>query len=191
MSVDERLRIGLARNAQSCNPDVELLLEAALARGRRDRRRRWAWATAGIVAAACTALVLALSLGWRSDRGAPLVPADSATSNAALQGRYAGEVPALQSAPSLAGRWVLEFKPQGVLAVTAPPTYPGVVSGVLYSVVGDELRTDLFSQDLCAGQPLGRYSITRSTARLRLTLVVDPCPPRVAVLTTTSWTALP
>ncbi|KRF38398.1 hypothetical protein [Terrabacter sp. Soil810] len=191
MSVDERLRIGLARNAQVCNPEVELLLEAALARGRRDRRLRWAWVTAGVVAAACTALVLALSLGWRSDRGAPLVPADGATSTAALQGRYAADVPAQQSAPGVAGRWVLEFQPQGVLAVTSPPAYPGVVSGVLYAVVGEELRTDLFSQDLCSGQPLGRYLMTRRSARLTLTLAVDPCPQRVAVLTTTSWTALP
>jgi hypothetical protein len=190
MSVDERLRIGLARNAQGCNPDVELLLEAALARGRRDRRLRWAWATA-IVAAACTALVLGLSLGWRSERGAPLVPADRATSTVGLQGRYAGDVPAQQSAPSVAGRWVLEFNPQGLLTVTAPPAYPGVVSGVLYAVVGDELRTDLFSQDLCSGQPLGRYAMTRSSARLTLTLVDDPCPRRVAVLTATSWTPLP
>src|SRR4051812_25882656 len=112
MSVDERLRIGLARNAQSCNPDVEPLLEAALTRGRRDRRLRWARTTAGVMAAACTALVLALSLGWRSDRGAPLVPADRATTSAALQGRYAGDVPTQPSAPGVAGRWVLEFRPQ-------------------------------------------------------------------------------
>ena len=190
MSVDERLRIGLARNAQSCDPDVELLLEAALARGRRDRRLRWAGITAGVVAAACTALVLALSLGWPSDR-APLVPAERATSTAALQGRYAADVPAQPSTPSVAGRWALEFKTQGVLAVTAPPAYPGVVSGVLYAVVGEELRTDLFSQDLCAGQPLGRYAMTRSGTRLTLTPTVDPCPQRVAVLTAASWTALP
>ena len=80
-----------------------------------------------------------------------------------MQGRYAGEVAAFAAAPSVAGRWVLEFREKGVLAVTAPPAYPGVVSGVLYAVQGAELRTDLFSQDLCSGQPLGRYAVTITT----------------------------
>ncbi len=73
-----------------------------------------------------------------------------------------------------------------MLAVTAPPAYPGVVSGVLYAVEGDELRTDLFSQDLCSGQPLGRYAVTRTGTGLTLTAVDDPCPDRVAVLAATT-----
>lgn len=188
MSVDERLRIGMSRNALNLDPDVDALLESTLARRGRGRRIRWAGAAAGLAAAASAALVLVFSDGWG---GAPLVPADSASSSVIVQGRYVGDVAALPAAPSLAGRWVLEFKSQGVLAVTAPPAYPGVVSGVLYAVEGDELRTDLFSQDLCSGQPLGRYAVTRTTGGLGFAVVDDPCAQRVAVLAPTTWTTAP
>jgi hypothetical protein len=188
MSVDERLRIGLSRNAESLDPDVELCLETALARRRRSSQFRWAGAAAGLVAAACAIGVLGSPGGWGS-WGRPLVPGQHAPSSVALQGRYAGEAASITGAPSVEGRWVLEFKAQGVLTVTAPPAYPGVVSGVLYALDGDELRTDLFSQDLCSGQPLGQYTVTRVGAELTLSVVDDTCPQRVAVLSTTNWTA--
>jgi hypothetical protein len=191
MSVDERLRIGLSRNALSFDPDVQVLLESTLARRRRARRLRWVGAATGVLAAACAATVLVLSGGWPGDRLWPSVPADGTTASVTLEGRYAGEVAALPAAPSVAGRWVLEFKAQGVLAVSAPPAYPGVVSGVLYSIEGEELRTDLFSQDLCSGKPLGRYTVTGTGTALTLTTVDDSCPQRVAVLAETSWTATP
>lgn len=190
MSVDERLRIGLSRNALSLEPDVDAFLATALARRRRSRRIRWAGATAGLVAAACAVTVLVLSAGW-GDRGASVVPADGSTSSVAVQGRYAGEVAAFAAAPSVAGRWVLEFREKGVLAVTAPPAYPGVVSGVLYAVQGAELRTDLFSQDLCSGQPLGRYAVTITTGGVGFAVVDDPCAQRVAVLAPTTWKTAP
>jgi hypothetical protein len=190
MSVDERLRIGLSRNALSVTPDVDWLLESALARRRRAIRARWAGATAGIAAAACALAVVVLPGGIGRDRGAPTVPAD-ATASVDVRGRYAGQVAALQTAPSVEGRWVLEFRDAGVLVVTAPPAYPGVVSGVLYAVEGDELRTDLFSQDRCSGLALGRYAVARTAAGLALTEVDDPCGPRVAVLARTTWAAAP
>ena len=68
MSVDERLRIGLSRNALSLEPDVDAFLATALARRRRSRRIRWAGATAGLVAAACAVTVLVLSAGWGGPR---------------------------------------------------------------------------------------------------------------------------
>ena len=66
MSVDERLRIGLSRNALGFDPDVEMLLESTLAR-RRGRRVRWAGAAVGVLAAACAAAVLVVSgvVAWR------------------------------------------------------------------------------------------------------------------------------
>ena len=190
MSVDERLRIGLSRNALGFDPDVETLLESTLAR-RRGRRVRWAGAAVGVLAAACAATALVVSVWWPGDRSLPNVPAEGTTSSVTLEGRFAGEVAALPAAPSVAGRWVLEFKPQGVLAVSAPPAYPGVVSGVLYAVERGELRTDLFSQDLCSGKPLGRYTVTGTVTELTLTTVDDSCPQRVAVLAGTTWTAAP
>src|SRR6478735_106073 len=105
MSVDERLRIGMSRNAQTCDPDVELLLESALARRRQGRTLRWAGAAAGLAAAACAAAVMVSSGGLGRDNDWPPLPADATASRVPLQGRFAGEVAALPQAPSVAGRW--------------------------------------------------------------------------------------
>jgi hypothetical protein len=191
MSVDERLRIGLSRNAQSYDPDVEVLLQSALSRRRRARWLRRAGATAALVAAACAATVLAMPGGWWADRGWPLEPEDGTTSSLALQGRFAGEVDVVPAAPGVAGPWVLDFKAEGVLSVTAPPSYPGVVSGAIYAVEGDQMRIDLFGQDLCTGRPPGRYAVTRTGAELTLLAVDDLCPARVTVLSTTRWSSEP
>jgi hypothetical protein len=172
MSVDERLRIGLSRNAQSYDPDVEVLLQSALSRRRRARWLRRAGATAALVAAACAATVLAMPGGWWADRGWPLEPEDGTTSSLALQGRFAGEVDVVPAAPGVAGPWVLDFKAEGVLSVTAPPSY-------------------LFGQDLCTGRPPGRYAVTRTGAELTLLAVDDLCPARVTVLSTTRWSSEP
>ena len=95
MSVDERLRIGLSRNAQGLQPRRRAAAGGRVGAAAADRRVRWAGAAAGVLAAACTALALAVSAWWPGDSSAPTVPADSATSTATLQGRYAGEVAAL------------------------------------------------------------------------------------------------
>jgi hypothetical protein len=86
---------------------------------------------------------------------------------------------------------VLEFKAEGVLAVTAPPSYQGVVSGAIYAVEGDQMRIDLFGQDLCTGRPPGRYAVTRTGAELTLLAVDDSCPARVTVLSSTRWSSAP
>ncbi|MFK5636118.1 hypothetical protein [Ornithinimicrobium sp. LYQ103] len=189
MSVDDRLSRGLSRNAHTLNPQVELSLEAAWARHRRARRARWAAAATGVLAAACAVLVLALTGGWwvPAPRSS-VAPAKTPIEIVDLQGRYSGEVAPLPSAPGAEGPWVLDFRSNGVLEVTAPPTYPGVVSGVLYSLDQGTLRTDLFGQDLCSGQPLGAYTVSRTADKLGLTVGDDPCAPRVSVLEGTTWT---
>jgi hypothetical protein len=187
MSVDDRIRSGLAANAHTVEPDVEALLSTTLTRHRRRRTARWA-AVAALAAAACTALVLALtSLGGPAP--APTVPANRSSTVPPLPGRYAGQVAALPTTPSVAGQWVLDFRADRTVAVTAPRAYDGVVSGVLYTVAGSELRIDLFGQDLCSGKLPGRYSMTSTGGRLVLTLIADACSNRVAILTTTTWTA--
>lgn len=190
MSVDDRLRIGLSRNACSLDPDVELLLVSARAMHRRSRWLRRGAAAAGLVAAACAAGAVVWS-GWAGDHQPPVVPATSTSPSIVLHGRYAGQVAALPSAPTIAGRWMLDFGSAGMLGVTAPATYPGVVSGSLFAVRGRELRTDLFSQDACSGQPVGQYSVSRTGPRLTLVVVDDPCSARVGVLATTTWTSSP
>jgi hypothetical protein len=82
MSVDDRLRAGLAENAETVQPAVERRLEAVLARRHRALSRRWAFAAVGL-AAAGVAAVLAVA-GPDSDRSSGPVdtpPSPSATSS--------------------------------------------------------------------------------------------------------------
>lgn len=188
MSVDERLRKGLTQNAHSLDPQVELSLDAAWSRHRRARRGRWAAAASGVLAAACAVLVAVTGGWWVPGPGSAVTPATTPAEMVDLRGRYSGEVAMLPSAPGAEGQWVLDFRSAGVLEVTPPSTYSGVVSGVLYALDQDTLRTDLFGQDLCSGQPLGAYTVSQSADRLVLTARDDPCSWRVSILEGTTWT---
>ena len=59
MSVDDRLRLGLARNAATVDPSTERVLSSILHQSRRRRRRRWT----AIAATAFALLVLAVVIG--------------------------------------------------------------------------------------------------------------------------------
>ena len=85
MSVDDRLRSGMVRNALSVDLDVEARLEATWARRRRDRRIR-ASALVGALAAACAVAVIASSAGWgRGEASGSLVPAGPPSAVAATR----------------------------------------------------------------------------------------------------------
>jgi hypothetical protein len=79
MSVDDRLRTGLAANALTVEPDVEALLSTTLTRYRRQRTLRWA-GVAGLAAAACAALVLVLVVSHADPEPRPL-PARTTTTH--------------------------------------------------------------------------------------------------------------
>jgi hypothetical protein len=80
MSVDDRIRSGLAANALIIEPDVEALLSTTLTRYRRRRALRWA-SVAALAAAACTAFVLAVL--WHGDpTPPPPLPARTTTTHA-------------------------------------------------------------------------------------------------------------
>lgn len=186
MSVDHRLRTGLARNAASLEPEVERRLSAVRAQDRRRRAVRW---SAGLaVAAASTAAALVLLEGPGGGTPDPLrpvhTPSGSATpQRALLTGEYAGR---LAGPGDLAGRWVLRFDAAGTLQVTAPATYDGVLSGVLFEAT-DEFRTNLFQQDTCVDQGLGRYAWQRSGPTLTFAVLDDPCDSRVRLLDGVRW----
>ena len=180
MSVDDRLRAGLAANAMAFQPAVESSLDQVRDRGRRSLVARAAVA-AGLVAAVAAAVLL---VPWpdTTDQPAPVTPAPSPT--AELFGRYESEV----TRPGrLAGVWVLEFEGNGTVVVTPPFGYAGVVSGTLFAADSTTLRTNLFGQDVCADLSNGEYSWTRDGARLALAERDEPCPARGRFFTNNAW----
>lgn len=184
MSVDERLRAGLAANAaQGVDPDVEQLLERVLERSRRLRARRWVTLTTG-VAAACTALALLATVRWAADDRSPH---PATTSTHVAPGRYAGLVEAVPGAAEASGRWTLDLDARGRLTVTAPPGFTRDHSGTQGVLNGDRLRTTLFQHDLCRGQAAGTYAVERRADHLGLVRLKDPCAARSVLLGATSW----
>jgi hypothetical protein len=179
MSLDERLRHELARAANGVHPDVEHHLGRVMQRGRRHTRIRLIGRVV-TAAALITAFVL-IDLTVVRD---PAPVADS------LSGTFATTVepgqPVLDD-PGMTGVWSLHFSPDGLLSVTAPDTYQGVLSGALYQSTKESFRTNLFEQDLCSGHGLGSYRWQIVNDTLTFTVVEDGCEPRVMLMTSQVW----
>lgn len=83
MSVDERLRQGLARNAGAVEASTERHLSTVLARARRRRRCRWSWAAAGAAASAAVLLLPSVFGVSRTDNPATVARATGSSSTSA------------------------------------------------------------------------------------------------------------
>ena len=88
MSVDDRLRDGLARNAGTVVPSTERHLSAILARAHHRRRARWAWAATAAVACVAAALLVPSVLGTSRTDVAPVPPGSSSSSSASTDGTF-------------------------------------------------------------------------------------------------------
>jgi len=184
MSVDDRLRQGLERNALSFVPEGERRL--ADVRQQHRSRQLVRWSVVGTAAAATVVVAVGL-LGGGDQDTRPTPPAESPTATpptaSVLTGDYARR---LRNAGDRTGRWMLGFDADGILDVTPPSGYRGVVSGSLFTATAD-LRTNLFEQDLCSGRGPGTYTWDRSGTALDLVVVDDTCAARVELLAGGSW----
>ncbi len=193
MSIEDRLRNGLARNAAGFEPDVEATLERVMSRTRRTSHGRWVVA---IAAAAAAVVGLALVQRPRDEVRTSSEPEPSTGTVPAVQaltGLFEATVDdgaGQELAFDISGRWVIELDPDGSMQVTAPDTYSGVVSAPLFQATPERFRTSLFEQDLCSGQPLGTYRWELSGSTLRFTEVDDPCDGRVAMLAAQEWSKI-
>lgn len=182
MSVEDRIRTGLHAAADDWTPAVESSLAVVRARRRRGRRIVAAAAAAVVVMVAGAASVLT--------RFAPTqltgIPATSAPAAPGLVGRFEGRV---AEPTHLAGRWQLQFRPDGRLDVTAPPGYSGVLSAALFATAGDTLTTTLFQEDVCSGSGVGRYTWQRTASGVRFVGQDDTCSARRVFLAGTTWTS--
>src|SRR5438477_712761 len=130
-------------------------LTSALGRGRKLRRRRQIVAVVGVAVATAAVPVAAVVTARGLDDGTRQVQPAEVTR---LLGTFSHEV---RAPAAVRGRWSLTFRGDDSITVNAPAGYRGVLSGVAYSASGGTLRINLFIQDRCAGQAVGRYHWSR------------------------------
>jgi hypothetical protein len=195
MSIDDRLRNGLPRNAAPFEPEVEIALQRVVARARRKTQRRLV--VAGVAAVAFVVGLLIVAERPRDERGTSLAPERTTVGTApavqALTGRFETTVDAVADQSlqfNISGHWVIELSTDGSMRVTAPDTYTGVLSAPLFQATPERFRTSLFEQDLCSGQPLGTYRWALTGSTLRFTVVDDPCAGRVALFASQEWSKI-
>jgi hypothetical protein len=146
-------------------------------------RRRLGVAT--LAAAASVAVIAGVSGIWPQDRltGVPAIPAASPPAQGVV-GRYSSTV---HSPEALGGEWLLNLRPDGRIDVTAPPGYPGVLSGVLFTSTATDFRTSLFQEDVCSGAAVGSYSYARTRTGITFVAVEDACASRKTFLSANQW----
>jgi hypothetical protein len=196
MPVERRLRGGLERNAGVVEPDVEAFLETVVRRARPrviTRRAVAGLAAAAAVAAAVTGGSWALHAIRSADRDVPAAHRSHQAGLPPLAGTFTRAVAPSTAAirnNRMAGRWTIRLRGQVIQAVSAPPSFTGVLSTFQFQVRDSRFRTNLFIQDVCANKPGGTYRWALSGRTLRFAAVSDPCTARVAFFTSGPWRAI-
>jgi hypothetical protein len=191
MPIDRRLREGIHRLTAEFEPDVDRNLRQSYRRARRAIALRRTGAAIAVVAALVVGF-LAVPGAIDSLRDAQRQrPATSPIpSPRVIAGIYETVIP--NDLPGvrkngLAGIWTIGLGTDGIMTVSAPASFDGVLSGILYRVEGDRFRTNLFVQDVCSGAPVV-YLWAEDGGELSFTPVNDPCEGRVALLASAPWT---
>lgn len=194
MSLDRRIREGLRGSAPSPEPEIAPALEHSLRRSRRLRTNRRLSAIAILAAS----LLLVAVIGprmldiIRSQRARPAEP----PAPTSIVGTYAVDLtdstdPSLLQG-DLQGAWRFALQGDGLVIVQVPAestVLPGRLT-YQYSVDGMEFITNLFANDLCAGQASGRYIWRRLQGSVVFTLVDDGCGIRATILTSGPWSSV-
>ena len=187
MSVDQRLRNGLARIASDVTVKQSAALEVVQGRARRQGRIVRTAQVLAVAAVLAVGMLVAVPLGLGRPPSEPAVPPGTE-----LDGTYVVDVADTTAnlRMGVAGRWVVTLRPNGGFEVIPPDTYQHPHSGITYRVEGDQLRTDaLVSSPGCqaAGTYVGTYRWTRTDSNVRFVLVSDACPARMALFTGQDW----
>ena len=184
MSIESRLREGLARNGEVVPADAEASLDRVISRRRASLRRRAAVvAVAAAVALAMLAPSMLDRLGRHDDGLAPVAPPSTV---AELVGTYVLDVPA-SGRSGLAGRWTMTLEPGGRLTVDPPLGQEARAGTASYVVRDGVLATNALLDSDCqrpGATVVGRYTWTRRDDRLLFSLVRDGCAVRRALFET-------
>lgn len=203
MSLDQRLRDELQRDADGIGPDVERNLGAVEARA---RRRTSIGAPTFLAAAAVIAFAIVirsqttpLSSGGSSTAPSPHASSSPAASGIPTYDTIAGTYtlaldPAdpAASAGHLGGTWTMRLLPDGEMLLSTPQTFvygSTAPSGLAFSLVGDRFRTNLFYNDYCSS--VGVYAWSRAGDRLSFAPVTETCSIRQTLLATAPWHRAP
>ena len=192
MSVEDRLRRGLADNATNIEAFVERELTVVLARNRRRNQLRWAGYGA-LAAAAAVVAVIALTFIRQPHATTPPATPDTTTT---LAGRYVVDVAPSKQAERLHvdGRWVIVLQEDGGLELVAPAGYTGIVSGASYRIEGDRVRTNSFIDSPGCQRTedqSGLYEWHKTAGIVDFVLVHDDCAARRIVFSGQAWVSVP
>lgn len=187
MSIEQRIRKGLAANAADVLTPVESDLASVL--GRRRTRVR-VQVGAAVAASAVIVATPWAALTWLGeDSVSPTEPARDIT------GSYEADVDAVGRMSDLAGTWTVTLGADGVVEVEPPAGYDGPRAGVgeSYRLAGGELTTNLF-----LGWPgcqrstpaVGVYRVVETATSLTFEPIDDTCPARARLFDAT-WEELP
>jgi hypothetical protein len=189
MSIEQRIRDGLAANAGYVDAPVEANLERLFQRRRRRVRVK--------VGVALALLALAAGTPWaavnvlRGDEG--VQPAQPVTPT--LVGKYQVDVDGGRGTQSMSGTWVATLSDDGDIRLEPPDGYSGPPpgDGEAYVVSGDELTTNSFlAWPGCqqSDPPVGRYRFETSPTGVTFETVEDTCPARLHLFDA-PWERLP
>jgi hypothetical protein len=188
MSIDDRMRAGLAANAELLPPPVEEHLDAVRRRHRHRTRGRVLLAVAASVV-----LAVAAPLTVRSIVGTGPEPAEPAPSPS-LTGSYRVVVRGAGATADMTGSWTVTLGADGQVQLKAPADASLVADeGLHYQVRGDVLTTNLFLDRVGCQRgdpPVGAYEFAVSGTRASFTTLSDVCEPRVLLFSST-WERLP
>lgn len=189
MSVDRRLRNGLAHEVASVDADVDRLLGDVVRRGRRLRRlRRVAGVTLTTLMVVAIVIVTSTVRDAIRDRTAqPAVPPPLGS----IEGTYSVQIEHADASGSgtrdLAGRWQFTLRGDGLLTTQGPAGATLSTAPTQYQVTGDRILTTAFASGTCSG--VGVYRWSRQGPMLSFALVSDTCAVRVALFTSHPWLA--
>jgi hypothetical protein len=196
MSLDNKLRSGLARSAAAVEFESAPSMADVLARGRRRRRELRTRNVAVAVSGALSAIAVCGSLLAQlprqgDDKSATTSPPGPAY--LALAGTYQATVESdtpLIRAREMVGTWTLSLTSRGRLELSPPKGFNRPTRQALFTLDGPRLRTNQTVGGLCTGRD-GVYRYGLSGGRLRLVKITDNCPARAALLGIRQWQRMP
>jgi hypothetical protein len=185
MSIDSRLRDGLRRSMSKIDTDAELRLTDARRHGRRRLLVRRAGAAFAVAATIAIVVVAGPTiLGALHGRGPE--PATSPTA-LPITGTYTTSITTEDATgvPAAEGTWLMTLGGDGSLHLASLTNGDLGSSATQYQATPNEFLTTAFDGSRCSG--LGRYTWVRSGSSLTVAVVSDPCPLRVAILSSHPW----
>jgi len=187
MPIDARLRDGLERSMSTIDTDVEPFLHDARRRGRRRLVIRRAVTVVTIAAAIALVAVAGPSLRdlFRGREQQPAAPSPLVQ----LSGTYTTTIRPSDltgGGAGAAGKWLLTLDRNGTLDLASLTNGDGGRSVTQYQATQNEFLTTALADGPCSG--LGTYRWLRSGSDLTFSVVSDPCPLRVAILSSQPWT---